>query len=75
MPLYRTVSDRGLWKKYQKDNVQHFHKAHYVKDKSKPQVSNPVREVQLQSSKGNRGEEAFLGFVNGGGSEKGHLLL
>ena len=40
MPLYRTVSDRGLWKKYQRDNVQHFHKPHYLdKERERPQVS------------------------------------
>ncbi len=39
MPLYRTVSDRGLWKKYHRDAPQHFHKANYI-DKSGPQVSH-----------------------------------
>ena len=43
MPLYRTVSDRGLWKKYQRSEQvaqpQHFHKPHYL-DKTKPVVSN-----------------------------------
>ncbi len=43
MPLYRTVSDRGLWKKYHKENVQHFHKPHYLeKEKDKPQVDEPI---------------------------------
>ncbi|TRY79373.1 hypothetical protein TCAL_09829 [Tigriopus californicus] len=38
--LYRTASDRGLWKKYHKDNIQHFHKPQYLdKDKDKPQVT------------------------------------
>ena len=40
MPLYRTVSDRGLWKKYKRDSVQHFHKPQYLeKAKNEPQVS------------------------------------
>ena len=40
MPLYRTVSDRGLWKKYKRDSVQHFHKPQYLeKAKHEPQVS------------------------------------
>ena len=41
MPLYRTVSDRGLWKKYQKSGPQHFHKPHYIeKNNNTPQVSS-----------------------------------
>ena len=42
MPIYRTVSDRGLWKKYQRSEQsgqpQHFHKPQYL-DKNKPVVS------------------------------------
>ena len=42
MPIYRTVSDRGLWKKYQKaeqaGQPQHFHKPQYL-DRNKPVVS------------------------------------
>jgi hypothetical protein len=39
MPLYRTNSDRGLWKKYREDQPRHFHKPHYLDmDKGKPQV-------------------------------------
>ena len=45
MPIYRTVSDRGLWKKYQRSEQsgqpQHFHKAHYL-DKNKPVVSRII---------------------------------
>ena len=40
MPIYRTNSDRGLWKKYREPQPQHFHKPSYLElDKSKPQVS------------------------------------
>ena len=40
MPIYRTNSDRGLWKKYREPQPQHFHKPNYLElDKSKPQVS------------------------------------
>jgi hypothetical protein len=39
MPLYRTNSDRGLWKKYRQDQPQHFHKPQYLNlDQRKPQV-------------------------------------
>eukprot|EP00090_Calanus_glacialis_P027954 TRINITY_DN4457_c0_g1_i1.p1 TRINITY_DN4457_c0_g1~~TRINITY_DN4457_c0_g1_i1.p1 ORF type:complete len:1674 (-),score=340.16 TRINITY_DN4457_c0_g1_i1:2371-7392(-) len=41
MPLYRTVSDRGLWKKNQKNEdpkPQHFHKPNYI-DKNKPVIT------------------------------------
>ena len=41
MPLYRTVSDRGLWKKQAKNEnpqPQHFHKPSYI-DKDKPVVT------------------------------------
>jgi len=41
MPLYRTISDRGLWKKNQKNEdprPQHFHKPSYI-DKSKPVIT------------------------------------
>ena len=41
MPLYRTVSDRGLWRKYSKQQAaapQHFHKSSYI-DKSGPVVT------------------------------------
>jgi len=38
MPLYRTNSDRGLWKKYRKEQPQHFHKPCYL-DTKKPQVT------------------------------------
>ena len=39
MPLYRTVSDRGLWKKYKHDaKPQHFHKPAYI-DKEAPIVT------------------------------------
>ena len=39
MPLYRTVSDRGLWKKYKNEaRPQHFHKPGYI-DKSNPVVT------------------------------------
>ena len=41
MSLYRTVSDRGLWKKNQRNQdptPQHFHKPQYI-DKSVPQVT------------------------------------
>ena len=42
MPIYRTVSDRGLWKKYHKaeqaGQPQHFHKPQYL-DRNKPVVS------------------------------------
>ena len=45
MPIYRTVSDRGLWKKYQRSEQsgqpQHFHKPHYL-DKEKPVVSHTL---------------------------------
>jgi len=51
MPLYRTVSDRGLWKKYQRDQVQHFHKPHYVQNGSdRPQVSETLRGNSLLKS-------------------------
>ena len=41
MSLYRTVSDRGLWKKNQRNQdpkPQHFHKPQYI-DKSAPTVT------------------------------------
>ena len=41
MSLYRTVSDRGLWKKNQRKEdpaPQHFHKPQYI-DKSAPVVT------------------------------------
>ena len=41
MPLYRTISDRGLWKKNQKNEdpkPQHFHKPNYI-DKNKPVIT------------------------------------
>ena len=46
MPLYRTNSDRGLWKKYRDPQPQHFHKPQYLElEKPKPQVS----QSQVQS--------------------------
>ena len=43
MPIYRTHSDRGLWKKYRSEQPQHFHKACYLENsKEKPQVSQPA---------------------------------
>ena len=41
MALYRTVSDRGLWKKNQQrqdPTPQHFHKAQYI-DRAAPVVT------------------------------------
>ena len=39
MPIYRTNSDRGLWKKYREEKPQHFHKACYLnQNKDQPQV-------------------------------------
>ena len=50
MPIYRTVSDRGLWKKYQRSaqagQPQHFHKPQYL-DKDKPVVSNYSQNCPL----------------------------
>ena len=40
MPIYRTNSDRGLWKKYREEKPQHFHKACYLPPKNQPQVGN-----------------------------------
>jgi hypothetical protein len=45
MPLYRTVSDRGLWKKYQKEQVQHFHKPQYLDKGDKPLVSESDNDI------------------------------
>ena len=51
MPLYRTVSDRGLWKKYKRDSVQHFHKPQYLeKTKNEPQVRQLNLCIKLASS-------------------------
>ena len=51
MPLYRTVSDRGLWKKYKRDSVQHFHKPQYLeKTKNEPQVRKINLCIKLASS-------------------------
>ena len=53
MPLYRTVSDRGLWKKYQRDKVQHFHKPQYLEQtKNEPQVRNWINAQGVPSARG-----------------------
>ena len=39
MSLYRTNSDRGLWKKYRSEQPKHFHKPCYIgKEQEKTQV-------------------------------------
>ena len=50
MPLYRTNSDRGLWKKYRKEQPQHFHKPCYL-DTKKPQVSKLTYDRIVSNAK------------------------
>ena len=65
MPIYRTVSDRGLWKKYQRSEQsgqpQHFHKPHYL-DKEKPVVSHILDILKYYNiEKGEK--DKFIGYI------------